>query len=36
MKLLAVIFIIIFFFTSCGRKSEPKYQSELGQIKIVI
>jgi len=36
MKLLAIIFIIIFTLTSCGKKSEPKYKGELNQIKIII
>ena len=36
MKLLAIIFIIIFTLTGCGKKSEPKYQGELNQIKIII
>ena len=36
MKLLATIFIIIFTLTSCGKKSEPKYQGELNQIRIII
>ena len=36
MKLLATIFIIIFTLTSCGKKSEPKYQGELNQINIII
>jgi len=36
MKLLTTIFIIIFTLTSCGKKSEPKYQGELNQIKIII
>jgi hypothetical protein len=36
MKLLITIFIIIFTLTSCGKKSEPKYQGELNQIRIII
>ena len=36
MKLLATIFIIIFILTNCGKKSEPKYQGKLNQIKINI
>jgi len=36
MKILATICIIIFTLTSCGIKSEPKYQSKLNQIKIII
>jgi len=36
MKLLTTIFIIIFTITSCGKKSEPKYQGKLNQIRIII
>ena len=36
MKLLAIISVIIFTLASCGKKSEPKYQGELNQIKIII
>ena len=36
MKLLAIIFIVIFTLSSCGKKSEPKYQGKLNQIKISI
>jgi len=36
MKLLTIIFVIIITLTSCGKKSEPKYQGELIQIKIII
>jgi PBP1b-binding outer membrane lipoprotein LpoB len=36
MKFLATIFIIIFILTSCGKKSDPKYQVKLNQIKIII
>ena len=36
MKLLATIFIIIFTFTSCGKKSDPKYQGKLDQVKIIL
>ena len=36
MKLLAAIFIIIFTLTNCGKKSEPKYQGKLNQIRIII
>ena len=28
--------IIIFVLTSCGKKSEPKYQGKLDQIKIIL
>ena len=36
MKLLAIVFIIIFTLTNCGKKSEPKYQGEVNQIRIII
>ena len=36
MRLLTTIFIIIFTLTSCGKKSEPKYQGKFNQIKIII
>jgi hypothetical protein len=36
MKLLAAIFIVIFTLTSCGKKSEPKYQGKIDQIKITL
>ena len=36
MKLFATIFIIIFTLTSCGKKSEPKYQGKLNHIRIII
>ena len=36
MKLLAIIFVIIFTLTNCGKKSEPKYQGKLNQIIITI
>ena len=35
MKLLASFFLIIFILTSCGKKSEPKYQGKLDQVKII-
>ena len=36
MRLLATLFIIIFTLTNCGKKSEPKYQGKVNQIKIII
>ena len=36
MTLLAIIFVLIVTLTNCGKKSEPKYQGELNQIKIII
>ena len=35
MKLLAVFFLMIFILTSCGKKSEPKYQGQIDQINII-
>ncbi len=35
MKIITTFFLIIFILTSCGKKSEPKYQGQLGQIKII-
>ena len=35
MKLLASFFLIIFILTSCGKKSEPKYQGRIDQINII-
>ena len=36
MKFLAFIFLVIFVLTSCGKKSEPKYQGKLNQINIIL
>ena len=36
MKFLAFIFLVIFVLTSCGKKSEPKYQGKLNHIKIIL
>ena len=36
MKLITAFFLMVFILTSCGKKSEPKYQGELNQIKIII
>jgi hypothetical protein len=35
MKILTIFFLIIFILTSCGKKSEPKYQGKIDQINIV-
>ena len=35
MKLLALFFLIIFILTSCGKKSEPKYQGKINQTNII-
>ena len=36
MKFLASLCFIVFILSSCGKKSEPKYQGKLNQIKITI
>ena len=36
MRLITAFFLMVFILTSCGKKSEPKYQGELNQIKIII
>ena len=36
MKLLVSICIIVFTLISCGKKSDPKYQSKLNQVKIIL
>ncbi len=35
MKYLAIFFLVIFVLASCGKKSEPKYQSKIEQINII-
>ncbi len=35
MKLLASFFLIIFILTSCGKKSDPKYQGKIDQISVI-
>ncbi len=35
MKLLTAFFLIIFILTSCGKKSEPKYQGQIDQVNII-
>ena len=34
MKIITTFFLIIFILTSCGKKSEPKYQGQIGQVEI--
>ena len=36
MKIIATFFLIIFILSSCGKKSEPKYQGKLNHIKIIL
>ena len=35
MKILTIFFLVIFILTSCGKKSEPEYQGQIDQIKII-
>ncbi len=35
MKIIATFFLIIFVLSSCGKKSEPKYQGKINQIDII-
>ena len=35
MKILTIFFLTIFILTSCGKKSEPKYQGKIDQINII-
>ena len=35
MKLIATFFLVIFVLSSCGKKSEPKYQGRTSQINII-
>jgi len=35
MKIIATFFFIIFVLSSCGKKSEPKYQGKINQINII-
>ena len=36
MKIIATFFLIIFILSSCGKKSEPKYQGKLNHIKMIL
>jgi len=35
MRLITVFFLIVFILTSCGKKSEPKYQGKIDQVNII-
>jgi len=35
MKILTILFFMIFILTNCGKKSEPKYQGKIHQINII-
>jgi hypothetical protein len=35
MKIITAFFLVIFILTSCGKKSEPKYQGQIDQVNII-
>ncbi len=35
MKIITTFFLVIFILTSCGKKSEPKYQGQIDQVNII-
>ena len=35
MKLITAFFLLIFILTSCGKKTEPKYQGQIDQVNII-
>ena len=35
MKIITAFFLVIFILTSCGKKSEPKYQGKIDQVNII-
>ena len=35
MKLITAFFLVICILTSCGKKSEPKYQGQIDQVNII-
>ena len=35
MKIIATFFLVIFVLSSCGKKSEPKYQGQIDQVNII-
>ena len=35
MRLITVFFLMVFILTSCGKKSEPKYQGKIDQVNII-
>jgi len=34
MRLITAFFLMVFILTSCGKKSEPKYQGKIDQVNI--
>ena len=35
MKIITAFFLVIFILTSCGKKSEPKYQGQIDQVNLI-
>jgi len=35
MRHITVFFLMVFILTSCGKKSEPKYQGQIDQVNII-
>ena len=35
MKILTILFLVIFVSTSCGKKSDPRYQGKIDQINTI-
>ena len=35
MRLITVFFLMVFILSSCGKKSEPKYQGKIDQVNII-
>jgi hypothetical protein len=35
MRIITAFFLIVFILTSCGKKSEPKYQGKIDQVNII-
>ena len=35
MKILTILFLMIFILISCGKKSEPRYLGKIDQINII-
>ncbi len=35
MKIITAFFLVIFILSSCGKKSEPKYQGQIDQVNII-
>ena len=36
MRIITAFFLIVFILTSCGKKSEPKYQGKIDQVNIIL